>query len=175
MRGWVPFLAGMVAGGLLALAAVGAAATRLAGEGLTARVDAAAIARDVRPAIELQVAKVISGVIDDMKRETPSRVAEELTRLLRGSGITIYGVEIHLPEESMREVQRQIEGVVARELVRSLDAVDVAGSARYWGEQGERMLAESLRRYLQGRTFTVEVGAPEPWFALPVTISLERR
>lgn len=172
---WRAFGLGWLTGVAMAGTALVAASAWAMERGVTARIDAAAVARDMRPAIEAQVAAVIPGIIEDMKRETPPRVAAELSRLLDHSEISIYGVSIRLPEHSMREVRRQIEAVVAQELTRSLEAIDVAESARYWGAQGEQLLLQALRRTLHGRTFTLELGTPEPWLAVPVTLQLERR
>lgn len=138
--------------------------------GLTAQLDAEAIARDMRPAIETQVAAVLPAIIDELKRQTPARVSQSLATMLADARIEVYGVEIRLPPEAVRGVQGQIEGVVARELARSLDGIDVEASARQWGAEGERLMAEALRRHLRGRSFRIGLGSPRAWLSVPVTI-----
>ena len=166
------FTSGLLTGLFLCLGLLAGFGYVLTERGFTAQVDVDEVSSRVRGEIEMQVAEMLPGVIGALKAEVPRRVAEELAGRLADAAFVVYGVKIHLPEDTLAEVRVQVEQIVTEQVHASLDAVDIAGSAAAWGERGQRMLAEALRRELRGRRLLLRLHPDLTWPSVPVVLSV---
>lgn len=167
------FVSGLLVGLFLCLGLVVGLFYAFVEHGLTAEIDVEAVAREARNAIEWQVAQMLPGIIDGMKADVPDRVAQDLAHQLSTASFVVYGVEIQIPDETLAVIRDQVQDTVVGELNRNLDQIDVAGAAEEWGQRGEEMVSEALRRELRGRTVVVQMHPSLTWPAVPVVLSVQ--
>lgn len=166
------FMTGLLTGLFLCTALLSGIIYALTERGFTARVELGTVAASVRTDIELQIAELLPGILSSMKEQVPEQVAVQLAERLADASLVVYGVEIKLPPAALADVRSQVQEIVTAELQRSLDTIDISSAAEYWGERGQRMLADALRRELKGRTLLIKPNPAWDWFSLPIILSV---
>lgn len=167
------FVSGLLVGVFLCFGLIAGLLYAFIERGLTAHIDVGAIARETRGVIEGQAAQIIPGIIQQLKEQLPGQVASDLADQLMTASFTVYGVEFQIPDETLNVVRAQVEEIVAAEVSRNLDQVDVVEAVEVWGRSAEVMISEALSRELRGRRLPVRVHPSLHWPAVPVVFYVQ--
>ena len=133
------------------------------------RADGIDLAGRVVDSLEEQALTRIQEVLSEIEDEVAREVSRRMAGSLREAGITVYGVEIILPEESTRNLEEGLGNMLSDELSRSLSDWPWEDVIRDWSEEAETFLEEAMSAG-SPQIIMVDVG---PYHSLPVHIELE--
>lgn len=138
--------------------------------GITVRVPGASLAQTLSSQAQNELRENLPSILGQARSIVPDLVRPELRRRLGAAKMEFYGVSITVPPESLSGLETYLVGVVDETVGRVLSGmaaqlVSPAGKAPL-----EDVIAQALRRDLDGRTLRLCLFGP---FTVPVRVVME--
>ncbi len=165
---WSPgsFALGFLVAALVFAGILFATLQGIANDGLTVPLDPAPVSEKLEDAIMEEAEAEMARVIHSVREDLPSQVAEEVAGSFDQLTLTIYGVEIPLPDEVIERLEEQLRESLAGEMQTWVQNLQ-------WEERLEQLSGgteEGLKAIMENSSlmrFNVQLPGP---LAVPVRI-----
>lgn len=171
MRSLVWFFMGTVFGALLILGILWGLTDAWARHGvhIQARADDIQLASELVSNLRSQAGDEIQRALSDIQGEVAQEVSRRMTGTMKQAGITVYGVEITLPEEATQRMEQTLGDLISEELSRSFSSWPWEDVVDHWASYAEGLVEETMASG-GSHLILVDLG---PYKSLPVHIKLE--
>lgn len=163
----VPFVAGLIIGILVALAALAGALTTVRREGIRVHVETAPIAAQVEEELRTAIKREVPATLAALRADLPRRVADQTAQRLRETSLNVAGFNVPIPPAAADQVSAGVEQALRSGLAVALTDADLAALADRLSHHAGATLQTRLNTYLANRTFKVDLW---PGFSIPVTV-----
>ncbi len=136
-------------------------------KGITICVDTTEVAMTVRKEVEKNLRTELPDIVQDTKKQIPIIVNKELKGKLGDTKLEVGKIKLTLPKSFSERLERELQNYTIRTLDKMIDNMDTGQLAQEISRESYRMVKETLRRELNGKTFMI---ALSKWIRMPITV-----
>lgn len=148
-------LAGVIIATLLGGALLWAGMFWLSSTAPSVYLDSEELAQIIGNRIMTQIHRELPLIIEGAKSEIPAIVEREMATQLTSDRMEIAGFVFTVPEELMAQIKHSMQANVENATAKILDGIDAKLVGERFGEDVYRLVRETLRREVDGKTFTL--------------------
>lgn len=136
-------------------------------KGITICIDTSEVAMTVQKEVEKNLRTELPDIVEETKKDIPIIVKKELKGKLGDTKIEVGKIKLTLPKSFSEHLESELQSFTIRTLNNMIDHMDTGQLAQEISRQSYRMVKETLRRELNGKTFII---APSKWIRMPITV-----